>query len=41
MAKDKIGLSNVFGTKSILLENYPDSAWNWVSGRPEDTEGNR
>lgn len=39
MAKDKIGLSNVFGTKSILLENYPDSAWNWISGRPEDAEG--
>jgi len=39
MAKDKIGLVNVFGTKSILLENYPDSAWDWISGRPEDTEG--
>lgn len=34
--KDIIQTNNVFGTKSILLEQYPDSAWNWISGAPED-----
>lgn len=33
-----VGTTNVFGTsaKSILLEQYPDSAWTWISGKPDD-----
>ena len=39
--KTVIGFSNVHGTKSIDLPQYPDSAWTFLSGAPEGEDSVR
>jgi len=34
MSKTALIKSNVYGTKSIIFDQYPDSAWDFVSGDP-------
>lgn len=34
----RVNLTNVFGTKSIELNQYPPEAWDWLSGDPDSID---
>jgi hypothetical protein len=36
--KPTVNISNVYGTKSITLDQYPPEAWNFMSGDPDGAE---
>lgn len=36
--KPRINLTNVFGTKSITLDQYPPEAWDWITGEPDGAD---
>lgn len=33
--KPRVQLTNVFGTKSVNLDQYPPEAWDWLTGDPD------
>lgn len=35
---NRINLTNVFGTKSITLDQYPPEAWDWLAGDPDGAD---
>ncbi len=36
--KPRLQLTNVYGTKSVNLDQYPPEAWDWITGDPDKHE---